>query len=134
MPNDANLILAASATVTGTTNGSALKFPGGTTRRGMKARVIYSAALVTSSPGTDTIAFSIDVCYDGVPTLWYSEFYPPAIITLTATAQVGEVFIPFEIFPTSVANGTQIRLTATFSSTAHGNTITYQGDITATHP
>lgn len=134
MPVDANLILAASATVTATTNGSALKFPGGTPRRGLKARVIYSGALVTSSPGTDTIAFSIDVCYDGVPTLWYSEFYPPAIITLTATAQSGEIFIPFDISPTSVANGVQIRCSATFSSTAHGNTITYRADIVLTKP
>lgn len=133
MPSDANIVLAASATVTATTNGTAFILPGGTPRRGLVARIIYSAALVTSSSGTDTITFGIGVCYDGVPTTWNLDFLAPPI-TLTTTAQAGEIFIPFSISPTSVANGTQIRLTATFSATSHGNTITYQGDIVPGRP
>jgi len=132
MPSDANIVLAASATVTATTNGTAFILPGGTPRRGLVARVIYTNALNTSA--SDTIQFGIGVCYDGVPTTWNLDFLAP-IITLTTTAQSGEIFIPFSISPTSVANGTQIRLTCTFSaSSTHGNTITYQGDITVGRP
>ncbi len=132
MPSDANITLAAQATVTATTNGSAVILAGGTPRRGLVARVIYSAALNTSA--SDTITFSLDVCYDGVPTTWYADFVAPTI-TLTTTAQSGEIFIPFSISPTSVANGTQVRLTCKFSAdSTHGNTIKYGGDILASRP
>src|SRR6266568_2866265 len=132
MATDALLALAASATVTATTNGTALKLPGGTPRRGLKARIIYSAA---SASAADTITFSIDVCYDGVPTVWNVDFVaPPITLPLSSAPASGEIFIPFEISPTSVANGTQIRLTATFSSTSHTDTITYAGDITLARP
>jgi len=136
MPSDANIALQASVTKTATFNGAALILPGGTPRAGLVARVIYSAALVTSSSGTDTIIFSVDVCYDGVPTTWYSDFVAVPI-TLTTTAQAGELFIPFSISPTVVSNvitNPQIRLTATFSATSHGDTITYQGDIVPGRP
>jgi hypothetical protein len=133
MPSDALIALQAKVTKTATFNGAAFILAGGTPRRGLVARVIYSAALVTSSSGTDTIVFSVDVCYDGVPTTWNSDFLAPPI-TLTTTAQASEIFIPFSISPTSVANGTQIRLTATFSATSHGDTITYQGDIVPGRP
>jgi hypothetical protein len=131
MPSDANIALQASVTKTATFNGAAFILPGGTPRRGLNARILYSAASAAS--GTDTVIFSVDVCYDGVPTVWNSDFLAPAI-TLTTTAATGEIFIPFSISPTSVANGTQIRVTATFSSSAHTDTITYQGDLVAGRP
>lgn len=129
MPTDALISLAASATVTATTNGTALTLAAGTPRRGLKARVIYSAASATAA---DTITFSVDVSYDAGST-WNADFVAPAI-TLSSTAASGEIFIPFDISPTSVANGTQIRLTATFSSTAHTDTITYRGDVMLARP
>jgi hypothetical protein len=132
MPSDANIALQASVTKTATFNGAALVLPGGTPRRGLVARVIYSAA---SASAGDTITFSVDVCYDGVPTVWNSDFVAPAItLPLSSAPGAGEIFIPFSISPTSVANGTQVRLTATFSSTAHTDTITYAGDIVAGRP
>ena len=134
MPVDALIALQASVTKTATFNGAALILPGGTPRRGLKARVLYSAAQQASGSGVWT--FSIDVCYDGVPTLWLSDFVAPPI-TLTASAQSGEIFIPFDISPTVVSGvitAPQIRLTATLSGSPTTPTITYQGDLTLTRP
>jgi hypothetical protein len=131
MPSDANITLQASVTKTATFNGAAFILPGGTPRRGLNARVIYSAAQQASGSGVWT--FSIDVCYDGVPTVWNADFLAP-IITLTASAQSGEIFIPFSISPTSVVNGTQIRLSATLSGSPTTPTITYRGDLVAGRP
>lgn len=131
MPSDTNVALQASVTKTATFNGAALILPGGTPRRGLVARVEYSAANQASGSGVWT--FSIDVCYDGVPTTWNSDFLAPPI-TLTTTAQSGEIFIPFSISPTSVANGTQIRLTATLSGSPTTPTITYSGQIVPGRP
>ena len=130
MAVDALNVLAASATVTSTTNGTALKLPGGTPIWGLVARVIYTAA---SASAADTITFSVDVCYDGVPTTWYSDFLaPPITLPLSSAPAAGEIYIPFRVSPTVVSGvitAPQIRLTATFSSTAHTDTITYQGDL-----
>jgi len=131
MPRDANLVLQALVTKTATFNGAALILPGGTPRRGLNARVIYSAAQQASGSGVFT--FSVDVCYDGVPTTWLSDFVAPPI-TLTTTAQSGEIFIPFSISPTSVVNGTQIRLSATLSGSPTTPTITYNSSIVAGRP
>ena len=131
MPTDANLVLQALVTKTATFNGAAIVLPGGTPRRGLNARILYSAANQASGSGVWT--FSIDICYDGVPTVWNVDFLAPPI-TLTATAQSGEIFIPFSISPTSVANGTQIRLSATLSGSPTTPTITYKGDLVAGRP
>jgi len=131
MPSDALVALQASVTKTATFNGAALILPGGTPRRGLKARVIYSAAQQASGSGIWT--FSLDVCYDGVPTLWLPDFVAPPI-TLTASAQAGEIFIPFEVSPTSVVNGIQVRLSATLSGSPTTPTITYFGDIVLSRP
>src|SRR5260370_25480908 len=125
MPSDANLVLQASTTKTASFQGAALILPGGTPRRGLVARVIYSATQQASGSGVWT--FSIDVCYDGVPTTWNVDFVAPPI-TLTASAQSGEIFIPFSISPTSVFNGTQIRLSATLSESPTTPTTTYRAD------
>src|SRR5256885_16550201 len=134
MPTDALIALQASVTKTATFNGAALILPGGTPRRGMKARVIYSAA--TNVSGANAVAFSIDVCYDGVPTTWFSDFLAPPI-NLSTTAQSGEIYIPFDISPTVVSGiivAPQIRLTPTFSGAGSTPTITYQSDLSLTRP
>src|SRR5258706_15779194 len=135
MPSDALLALAgksaAPLTKTATFNGTAVILAGGTPRRGLVARVIYSAAQQASGSGVWT--FSVDVCYDGVPTVWNVDFVAPPI-TLTASAQSSEIFIPFSISPTSVANGTQIRISATLSGSPTTPTITYFSDIVAGRP
>jgi hypothetical protein len=131
MPTDALIALQAAVTKTATFNGAALILPGGTPRRGLVARVIYSAA--TQASGSGVWTFSIDVCYDGVPTLWLADFVAPPI-TLTTTAQANEIFLPFSISPTSVANGTQVRLSATLSGSPVTPTITYSADIVLSRP
>src|SRR5690242_2123765 len=130
MAVDALIQLQASVTKTATFNGAALTLPGGTPRRGLNARVLYSAA--SASQTGDTVTFSVDVSYDAGST-WNSDFLAPAV-ALPTSATSGELFIPFSINPTSVANGTQIRLTSTFSSTAHTDTITYQADLQLGRP
>lgn len=130
MPTDALIQLQASATKTATFNGSALTLASGTPRRGLKARVIYSAA--SNASGSNTVVFSVDVSYDAGST-WTSAFVAPTI-TLSTTVQSGELFIPFEVSPTSVANGTQIRLTATIAGGGSTPTITYGGEISLTRP
>src|SRR2546421_10887629 len=115
MPADALTALQTSVTKTATFNGAALPLGGGTPRRGMKARILYSAA--TNVSGSNSVTFSIDVCYDGVPTTWFSDFVAPTI-NLSTTAQSGELYIPFDISPTVVSGvitAPQIRLTATFA-------------------
>lgn len=130
MATDALLALQASVTKVATFNGAALTLSGGTPRRGLNARVIYSAA--TNASGSNSVVFQIDVSYDGGST-WNGDFLAPAI-ALSTTAQASEIHIPFSISPTSVANGTQIRLTATFSGAGSTPTITYFGDIEAGRP
>ncbi len=125
MPVDANLALQASVTKTATfqpTTGVDLAT--GTPRRGLKARIIYSAASAAS--GTDTITFTIDAGSDNSTFTTISTC--ETIITLTTTAASGELFIPFE---TSLR---YVRLSATFSSSAHTDTITYFADIMLGRP
>ncbi len=135
MPVDALIALQASVTKTATFSGAAFIMPGGTPRRGMVCRVLYSAANQASGSGVFT--FSVDVCYDGVPTLWNVDFVAYPAITLTTTNQSGEIYIPFSISPQMVAGvitAPQIRLTATLSGTPTTPTITYQGDLMLVRP
>jgi hypothetical protein len=135
MPVDALIQLQPSVTKTATFSSTALILPGGTPRRGFVCRVIYSAA--SNATGANAVVFSIDVCYDGVPTLWNSDFFAPLAINLSTTVQSGETYIPFSISPQMVAGvitAPQIRLTATFSGAGTVPTITYQGDLTLVRP
>jgi hypothetical protein len=134
MPTDALVALQASVTKTATFNGAALILAGGTPRRGLWARIVYSAA--TNASGSNAVTFSVDACYDGVPTTWFVDFVAPPI-NLSTTAQAGELYIPFNVQPTVVSNvitAPQVRLTATFSGAGSTPTITYQGDIVLTKP
>jgi hypothetical protein len=126
MPTDANLALQASVTKTATFNGAAVNLPGGTPRRGLKARVIYSAA--TNASGSNSVLFQIDVSPDN--STWFSaeSAAADAAVALSTTAQSGEIFIPFE------TSQPYVRLTATVSGAGSTPTITYQGDIVLARP
>ncbi len=130
MATDANLALQASVTKTATFNGAALTLSAGTPRWPLVARVIYSAA--TNASGSNTVTWDIDVSRDAGST-WNAEFTADPI-TLSTTAQSGEISIPFSISPSSVANGTQIRLTCTIAGSGSTPTVTYQGDIEIGRP
>ena len=131
MPTDALIQLQPSVTKTATFSGSAVTLAAGTPRRGLKARVIYSAA--TNASGSNSVQFSLDVSYDAGST-WNSNLFQALIINLSTTAQSGEIFIPFDISPTSVANGTQVRLTATVAGAGSTPTITYGGELSLARP
>lgn len=135
MAVDALIALQPSVTKTATFSGAAQILAGGTPEYGLLCRVLYSAA--TQASGSGVWTFSVDVCYDGVPTTWRSDFIADPPITLTTTAQSGEIFIPFRVVPTVVSGvitAPQIRLTATLSGAPTTPTITYQGDITIARP
>ena len=130
MPTDLLNQIQASVTKTATFNGAGFTLPTGTPRRGLKCRVAYSAN--SANTGGDTVTFSIDVSTDGGST-FLTQFQ--AQLAQPTTANAGELWIPFEISKqTAAANDLQIRLTATFSSTAHANTVTYQGDLVIARP
>lgn len=132
MATDALLALQASVTKTSTFSSAALTLAGGTPRRGLKARVVYSAG--SSGTATSTAIFSIDVSHDGGSN-FYTEFETDPITLPTSGSVSGETFIPFEISPTSVVNGTQIKLTCTIAPGSSATpTITYVGDITMGRP
>lgn len=131
MPVDANVSLQALVTKTATFNGSAVTLPGGTPRRGLKARVIYKNA--SNASGANSVTFSIDVSYDGGST-YISNLFQAQVINLSTTVQSGEIAIPFDISPTSVVNGTKVRLTATFAGAGSTPTIDYMGDLMLTRP
>src|SRR6266568_472823 len=135
MPVDSQIALQASVTKTATFNGAALILPGGTPTWGLIARVIYSAA--TQASGSGVWTFSVDVCYDGVPTVWRADFLGDPPITLTTTAQAGELYIPFKVQPTVVSGvitAPQVRLSAILSGTPTTPTITYAGDLVLAKP
>ena len=131
MATDALIGLQAQVTKTSTFSSAAYTLASGTTRNGLKCRVLYSAA--SSGTANSTAVFSIDVSHDGGNN-FYTEFETDPL-TLTTTAASGELFIPFEISPTSVANGTQIKLTCTITPGSSATpTITYQGDLVLARP
>ena len=133
MPVDALNQLQASVTKATTFNGAALILAGGTPRYGLWARILYSAATSTT---TNTATFSIDVCYDGVPTTWRSDFVGDAPLSLTTTAQAGVQYIPFNVQPTVVAGvitAPQIRATITIAGAGTASVV-YQVDIMEAKP
>jgi len=132
MPTDALIQLQASVTKTSTFSGAALTLPGGTPRRGLKARVLYSAG--SSGTATSTATFSIDVSHDGGSN-FHTEAESDPITLPTSGSVAGEIFIPFEISPTSVVNGTQVKLTCAIAPGASATpSITYVGDLTEGRP
>lgn len=122
---DALLALQASVTKTGTFNGTGLAFPNGGPRRGMVARVLYSAA--TNASGSNSVTFSIDYAPDGSTWNTLASAVP---IALSTTAQAAELDIPFNIPLTAQPSASaKIRLTATFSGAGSTPTITYEAAV-----
>lgn len=131
MPVDALNQLQASVTKTSTFSSAAFSLPGGTPRRGLKARVIYSAG--SSGTATSTAVFSVDVSHDG--TNYYAEAQSDPITLPTSGSVSGELHIPFEVSPTSVASGINIKLTCTIAPGASATpTITYFSDLEVARP
>lgn len=119
-----------STTSTATAHSSAFTLASGTPRRGLKLRVIYSAA--SNASGSNTLIFSVDVAHDG-GTNFYTEVQSDPI-TLSTTAQSGEIFLPFDVSPTSVANGVQIKASANITGGGSTPTVTWQADLEIARP
>lgn len=115
---------------TGVYTSTALILPSGTPRWGLKARVLYSAA--SNASGSNTVTFQLGVSHDGGSTFPVEFQSDP--ITLSTTALQGELFLPFDVSPTSVANQIQIELVCVIGGSGSTPTITYQGDITPARP
>lgn len=132
MPVDALNQLQASVTKTSTFSSAAFTLPGGTPRRGEKARVIYSAG--SSGTATSTATFSVDVSHDGGSN-FYTEAEADPLTLPTSGSISGELHIPFEVSPTSVANGIQIKLTCTIAPGSSATpSITYFSDLEVARP
>lgn len=132
MATDANLVLQASATKTATFNGAWLSLPGlgGTPGRALWAHVLYSAA--SNASGSNTVTFSLDVTPDGGTTTYSAAFSGvDQALTLSTTAQAGEISIPFSLLDKTLIAGSnpQIRLTCTVAGAGTSPTVTYSGYV-----
>jgi len=129
MATDA-LLSGASVTKIAPFTGTAIILAGGTARRGLKGRFIYSAA--STSAGAGSAQFGIDVSYDG-GTTWNNSASQSNAIPLSTTPLGGQIHVPFEFSPLTVVNGVQIRPSLEAIS-GTGATITYQFDIDLGRP
>lgn len=132
MPADALSQIQALVTKTSTFTGAAFNLPSGTPRRGLKARVIYKNG--SSGTATSTVVFSITVSHDGGSN-YYTEFQSDPITLPTSGSVSGEIFIPFEVSPTSVANQVNIKPVCTITPGSSATpTIDYQVDLLLSRP
>jgi hypothetical protein len=124
MAVDANLALQASVTKTATFNSTGVDLATGTPRRGLKARIIYSAA--STSSGSGSLTFRITESSDNST---FTGIYQTtdATVTLSTTAAASEIYIPFETSKRYV----RLELSAI---TGTGATVTYFADITTARP
>jgi hypothetical protein len=125
MAVDANLVLQASVTKTDTFNSTGVNLPTGTPSRGLVARIIYSAA--TEASGGKTVIFSIDHSANN-STRYALASGAKDTITLSTTAQAGEISIPFR------TNQPYVRLTMTLSANTNSPSITYFADVAPALP
>lgn len=123
MPADANAVLQASTTKAATFNGAGMDIKGGTPRRGMFVRVVYSAATSTT---TNTATFSVDESSDNA-TFFQKTVDNADVLNLTTAAQSGEIFIPIE------TSKRYIRLSVTVAGAGTAS-VTYKGEIVAGRP
>ena len=126
---DANAILQVAVTKVDTFQSTGLDLGGGdlygNNPRPLVACVNYSAA--TEASGGKTVIFSIEQSSDN------STFYALAsgakdTITLTTTAQAGEILIPF------LATLRYIRLVETLSASTNSPSITYHAYVVPARP
>lgn len=127
MPADANAVLQASVTKVDTFQSAGVNLGAtyGNNPRPLVARVVYSAA--TEASGSKTVIFSIEQSAND------STYYALAsgakdTITLTTTAQAGEIFIPF------LATLQYVRLVETLSASTNSPSITYYAEIVPSRP
>lgn len=125
MPTDALITLQPSVTKTATFNGVGVDLKTGTPRRGLFARIIYSAA--TNASGSNTVAFSIDHSDDN-STFYQLTSEVEANIALSTTAQQGEIFLPVN------TSKRYVRLTCTITGAGSTPTVTYGGEFSLTKP
>lgn len=125
MPADALTVLQSpKVTKTSAFNSTGVDLKAGTPRRGLYARVIYSAASTSSGAGSATFRItesSDNSTFTGIFQTTEST------ITLSTTAAGGVVFIPFETSKKYV----RLELSA-ISGT--GATIDYEADISLVRP
>jgi hypothetical protein len=126
MAADANLVLQASVTKVDTFNSAGVNLPTGTPARGLVARVIYSAA--SEASGGKTVTFKIQHGDTLGGTYYDLTSAADQALTLTTTAQAGEIFIPFR------TRRAYVRLVQTLSASTNSPTITYQADIVQAKP
>lgn len=125
MPTDALLSLQSTkVTKTGTFNSTGVDLVTGTPRRGLKARIIYSAASTSSGAGAAT--FRITESSDNSTFTGIFQTTEASLV-LGTTAISGEIFIPFETSKRYV----RLELSA-ISGT--GATVDYFADITLSRP
>jgi hypothetical protein len=115
------LILQASVTKTATFNSTGLLLTA-TPKRGLAARVLYSAA--TNASGANSVTFSLEVSSDN-STYYAVSSAASQVINLSTTAQAGQIDIPF-VLPPSM---TYVRLVTTVAGAGSTPTVTYQSDI-----
>lgn len=124
MPTDALITLQAQVTKTATFNSTGVDIKG-TPRRGLFARVIYSAA--TNASGSNTVAFSIDHSDDN--SSWNQlTTGVENNIALSTTAQSGEIFLPIN------TSKRYVRLTTTISGAGSTPTVTYGAEFSLSKP
>jgi hypothetical protein len=125
MAADANLTLQASATKTASFNGAGVDLKVGTPRRGLNARFLYSA--VTNASGSNSATFSVEHSDDN-STFYALSSAASAIITMSTTAQAGEIILPF------ITEKRYVRAVLVIAGAGSTPTITYSADVVLTHP
>lgn len=126
MAADAKGALQASVTKTANFDSTALNLPAGSPLFGVMlwARVIFSAAATSSGAGAAT--FEVQESADNLTFVKISQT-SESVLTLSTTAQSGEIFIPFR------TSKPYVRLSLTGVS-GTGATVTYQGDLVMARP
>jgi hypothetical protein len=125
MATDANLVLQSSTTKTASFNGTGVDLKVGTPHRGLVARILYSAA--ANASGSNTVTFSVEHSDDN------ATFYAMAsgaadALTLSTTAQAGEITIPFS------TSKRYVRLVCTIAGAGSTPTVTYEGALQLARP
>lgn len=124
MPTDALVTLQASVTKTATFNSTGVDLKG-TPRRGLWARVIYSAA--TNASGSNAVAWTIDHSDDN--SSWNQlASGKENDLALSTTAQSGEFYIPIN------TSKRYVRLTTTVSGAGSTPTVTYGAELSLSRP
>lgn len=127
MPGDANAVLQASVTKVDTFNSTGLDLGAtyGNSPRELVASIRYSAA--SEASGSKTVIFKLQQS-TAVGGTYYDLATSTTTITLTTTAQSGEILIPF------LATQQFVRLVMTLSANTNSPTITYEADVRPSRP